>query len=535
MNIEQQVREDLTRYNIVDEVEVLNKLDLYKVLDKESLSEMMLKVDQFFISDVGNVVRCESLLSDFGEYNQNELENIYNNFKKLEQDYDVVIDCAQFPTSLRLIYMVGSNQDNISMANVLLGSYQTQMVAITEQDFNNLTGKEQTYIPIILFNRIVAECISQGGSDIHFLTIHNEKKLPEYPIRFRVGNDMVEYSEFVMTAILQKDVLVDAVGKKSNANARDIDTPYGIQTSINDVFDDGVIELRLCCNKVQDGYHCVCRIQTKKTVSLKINELGFTKEDEYVLYRTANKRSGLTLITGAIRTGKNTTAYALGNEIVKLPVKIADYSSPIEVYMPFPQVDYMGDVNILRNCMRAAKKQDINVAFLNEIPNKEVAFAVRDLVNSSIHVITTTHIDRLWHVFYKLKELYGDDYRDLISQLNMVANQKMYKRVCQTCKTMYDISFTKKEYQEFAQDYGITQYYQGSGCIDCGNAPTLPIMEVVYFTDEIKSNLLECSTIQQMEQYIKKYMFDHHLSMEFKIADMIKHGTLTVSDLDSII
>lgn len=72
------------------------------------------------------------------------------------------------------------------------------------------------------------------------------------------------------------------------------------------------------------------------------------------------------------------------------------YDSPIEVLMPFPQVDYKDDPKRLLDCVRLAKKQDIDIAFLNEIPSKDVAFAVKDLVTSSIGVITTLHLNRIW-------------------------------------------------------------------------------------------------------------------------------------------
>lgn len=83
--------------------------------------------------------------------------------------------------------------------------------------------------------------------------------------------------------------------------------------------------------------------------------------------------------------------------------------------MPFTQVDYGGDESTLLNAVRLAKKQDVNVAYINELPNKEVAFSVRDLVNSSVYVLTTMHMDRLWHLPYKLKEYYGDQFKDVIS------------------------------------------------------------------------------------------------------------------------
>ena len=53
--------------------------------------------------------------------------------------------------------------------------------------------------------------------------------------------------------------------------------------------------------------------------------------------------------------------------MVKLPIKLVSYEYPIEVLMPVSQVDYANNEEILLNAIRLAKKQDVNVAFLNEI------------------------------------------------------------------------------------------------------------------------------------------------------------------------
>ena len=72
----------------------------------------------------------------------------------------------------------------------------------------------------------------------------------------------------------------------------------------------------------------------------------------------------------------------------------------------------------------------ISCGFSHEIPDKSIVFGIQDLVNSSIGVITTTHLDRIWNLPYKLKEYFGETYKDMISQINGVVNQKMFIKQC---------------------------------------------------------------------------------------------------------
>lgn len=539
MDLIKALYEELAELGVSDNIEKLHAASVYYLEEEETLTRQFIAVDPNYVPSFRIKLSVEGLYDVLHNELEKEtgtgLKDCLDKMAEIEIVHNVKLECSDFPDNLIVVYKIGHDINELSKVDVLLGEFGTSLVAVNERVFNNLTAMEQVYIPQLLFKRILLDCIDLGGSDVHFMTIHNAKKEAEYPVRFRIGNDLVGYHRFTLTRAQQKSIIMSVVSKQSNANAADIDTPEGIQTSILDIYKDGEVDLRLTCNKVEEGYHCVARIQMKKTVSLTLNELGFTHEDVATLNQVVDKTTGLTLITGAIRSGKNTTAFAIGNEMVSRPIKIVDYSSPVEVYMPFVQVDYKGDLDILRNCMRAAKKQDVNVAFLNEIPNQEVAFAVRDLINSSIHVITTTHVDRIWHVFYKLKELYGADYRDIISQLNLVANQKMYKRLCPDCKEEYRTSQATGKQRRFLEEYGVDSFYMNKGCPSCANTLVRPVIEVIYFTNKMKSELLASERVDEMEDLLHGWVMDNQVSLEFKLSQMIKKGMLGLDTLNTIL
>ena len=124
------------------------------------------------------------------------------------------------------------------------------------------------------------------------------------------------------------------VEKKTSTNAIDLLDAGGVETSASGIVGDD-ITLRITANSVSGGYHYVIRMQKPSTVSFRINQLGFQKEVEDALTSVSELRSGITFITGAVRTGKNTTGFALVNEMIDKELKIVSYESPIEVWMPF--------------------------------------------------------------------------------------------------------------------------------------------------------------------------------------------------------
>lgn len=423
-----------------------------------------------------------------------------------------------------------------------LSKYQVHFQRITPMNFRELTitDYKPTYDPIVLFKRILLEAIARHATDIHFDTKHYSVT-PTYTVAFRIDGDIQPYTEFPIDARLNREMISKIVEQKTNTSSIDLNSPDGITAQATDVLGTGIVELRISANQCLDGYHCVIRIQKADTISFTLDQLGFDSKVQADLEYVTRKRSGITLITGAVRTGKNTTAFALENEMVKLPIKLVSYEYPIEVRMPVSQVDYANNEEILLNAIRLAKKQDVNVAFLNEIPNKEVAFAVQDLVNSSIHVITTMHLDRLWLLPYRLKEYYGTSYKDVISQINAVFNQKMFSVPCPHCQRKILVNDIKDERKrKLLEQYGISFAYVNDGCQECQHTGHVigknqPYAEHLVFSLPIIEKLLQCEQPYEMEMILRKALIQSKNTLEDYMTKAVGDGTLAIDALDSIL
>ena len=515
-----------------DNTELITDLEIYKFMSRdEILKHLKFEFPELIFENVKSVNRKEEFLT-------------------IEGRYGILLDHID-SKSVKVIKSVFQTLDQTNLELDLKQFKEIEIVNITDVNFRELSeyGYRPKYDPMILFKRILIEVIKLNGTDLHFGVIHRNMRA-EYPIQYRVNGDLYDLDLFTLDKELNHSIISTLVETKTSANSLDLSLPDGITANSSDILDNGNVELRIAANKVKDGLQCVIRIQEKKTFSYTIDSLGFSKEAQDFLMWLSKKRSGITLITGAIRTGKNTTAFALANEMIKYPIKMIDYSSPIEVLMPFNQVDYLADENNLLACVRLAKKQDVNVAFLNEMPSKEVAFAVKDLVNSSIHVITTIHMDRIWHLPYKLNEYYGDSYKDVISQINGVMNQKMFDVMCPNCREVYPTSSIRDLAKKaFLEERGLQNVWVAKGCEKCistvkhsGHNKTgsviganQPYVEFLRFDDKLKSRLLACDHAWQMEEIIKEVVRENKNTLEDTMFDGIQRGVLDYNALDYIL
>lgn len=455
---------------------------------------------------------------------------------RIEEKYDVLVSkLSDNDVEIVLDYYTDVDVDYL-LIDPVFNLKNVSIVYVTPVNYLQLSGRARfTYDALAVFRRYLFEAIKVGATDIHFDVIHENGKV-FYPVAFRIGGRYVRKEVIPVDADLNKGMISALVAKKTAANELDLLAAEGVTTSVNNALAD--VDLRMSAGQAVDGYHYVARIQKKSTVSLHINELGFDNEVLDAIERVSAKRNGLTLITGEVRSGKNTTAFAMANKIVNDEVKIISYESPIEVLMPFTQVDYKSDESILLNSIRLAKKQDVNIAFINEIPNKQVAFAAQDLVNSSVHVITTLHIHRLWHLPYKLREYYGDNYKDVLSQINIVINQKMFPKACPHCRhQVLTEAVEDRHIRDYLTQHGIKTVWKNIGCEYCNGVGKIlnsnqPYAEFVVFTDELISKLLSCDAPFQMEMVLREAVHEH--SLEKYMLDGIVAGKLNYNDLISI-
>lgn len=509
--------------------EILRALELYKFLSREEIVDII-------------IGKCPEIDCVAVEHTEIKKAIQYSN---VEEQYGVIIH--EIDGKNIIVYSSVFEDISEEAISLELAYHNITYKKVTDINYDELLGnldRKSEYKPLVLFKRFLLEALKYQATDLHFTVEHTDLKV-HYPVKYRKDGDLYEMDLFDLDADLNKSIILSLIEHRTQSVSLDVSLSSGVVASSADIFNNGKVELRISAHRVKDGYRCVVRIQEKKTVSFTIPDLGFPKTVQEDLFTLSHKRSGITLITGAIRTGKNTTAYAMANEMIKYPINLISYDSPIEVLMPFAQVDYKDNTEELINYVRLAKKQDIDVAYLNEIPTKDVAFAIKDLVNSSVYVITTLHLDRIWHLPYRLKEYYGESYKDIITQINGVINQKMFPVLCPHCSKA-TLSNMDQKHSEFLTKWDVEKIFIAKGCHYCtdevtGHYGTIigknqPIVEHIIFTDDLKEQLIQCDETYEMEQVLKRVVKDEKKqSLEYYMVDAIKQGTLSTDALDHIL
>lgn len=530
--------------NIVERFKIPHtELEIFSSIDISSEEKFLFNLELYKIAPRQLIVQeMREQINDLCEITEinRDIE-----FASIEQKYNVIIDKIANKTVCVICKIF--SEVNRTAISIQLSQYDIIFSTVTAINYLELsdTNLKSYYDPDVLFKRIILEALNLKATDVHFSVQHTPSGV-EYPVQYRLGSNLYKMDLFKLDNTLNTSIVGKFIEHKTNNLALDISNSAGITTSVSDLFESRSIELRVSANSVLDGYRCVIRIQERSTTSLKIEQLGFAQPVTEGLFKLASKTNGITFITGAIRTGKNTTAFAMANEMINKAISIISYDSPVEVLMPFPQVDYGEDPEKLLNCVRLAKKQDVDIAFLNELPSKQVAFAVGDLVNSSVGVITTIHLDRLWNLPYRLYEYYGDSYKDIISQINGVVNQKMFNVLCPECrKPIKTYEIEDESIREYLEELHVSEVFTEGRCNNCYNWRTQnsgyvigrnqPVAEFLLFTDELKETLLRCKTTWEMSDLLKQEIKRLNQSMEVYLIEAIKAGILHWSCLRQII
>lgn len=528
---------DLSNTNKLDNLkDIVYSIELYDLMPRYDLMGYLIKHNENY-RDISEKGRVDS----------------YPNADKIKANDLIVVKCDN--ENLELTAVTTEFEGYNPNISVFFSEYTFNVFYVTPLQYDILFYGEDCvflkYDPIIYFKRVLYDAMSVHCSDIHFDNYMKKIENPEdlmgtkmangvFHVYYRILNSYVEQKKFRLNAEFSNKVIEAVIREKTLAPEGDLDTTRGVQTSWLNPLNDGSCSLRITCGKTPSGYTCVVRITPLDISEMRPKDLGFDQKIVNFMEMLKDKERGLTLFTGPVRSGKNTSMNALVNRIRdEKQLKFIEFSSPIEVLQPFGQMDYQSKQEILLDFIRLSKKQDIDMAILNELPTKEVAGEVIDLINSSIGVMTTFHIDRIWDFPYKMKDYFGSSYIDLITHINGIINQRMFIKQCPYCRKKTFNEHLRPDVLEFLKKFKIDTYYVAEGCPKCGGSGRMnsvqPYAEFLYFDDELKRKLLRCDKPYQMEDIARETVKKNKTSLEYFIADAIRDGDLNPNDLIKIL
>jgi type II secretory ATPase GspE/PulE/Tfp pilus assembly ATPase PilB-like protein len=360
------------------------------------------------------------------------------------------------------------------------------------------------FVPNVRFftDVILSDAKEKRSTDVHFDCESMFDGNFRRSVKFREGIYLVEQKKYKITNTLVEDIIADTVTNRSTSGNK-----------LTNLAIDSQIRFRLV-DPLFPGRCQVAKSIGGKTLNIRlfdfhkaptIETLGFSNGTQAMLYRMSETPNGLTLVSGVFGSGKGTTLNAVAQVMEEHGrFGLASLDDPIEYLRKFRQYEYATETQ-LNEYIEGIKKMDLNAVFLNEIITEAAAKGVYNLVSSGVHVLTTIHTNRVFRLMYKLQELLGDKYLNLIPFLNVISYQDKFSVVCPHCKVGIDKEKFSRDSVEFKflTAMGLDILNQPEGCTHCNNG-IIPrgikvVSEHIEMTDKLKSKLLRLNIHEQGE------------------------------------
>ncbi len=356
--------------------------------------------------------------------------------------------------------------------------------------------------PVVkLVNMVVLDAIKKKASDIHV-----EPYEKSFRMRFRI--DGVLYDVLHPPKHMQ-DAIVARFKVLANLDIAEKRVPQ-----------DGRIKIRMGRGREMDfrvsvlpcifGEKVVLRLLDKSNLQLDMTKLGFFEEQLEGFKNAIHRPYGMILVTGPTGSGKTTTLYSALSELNKTDVNISTAEDPVEFNLEgINQVPIREQVGLtFAAALRSFLRQDPDIIMVGEIRDFETAeIAVKAALTGHL-VMSTLHTNDAPSTITRLLNM-GIESFLVTSSLNVIAAQRLGRKVCQACKEEFPIEkHVLKELQisdrmlaEIAG--GVPRIYKGRGCDACsgsGYKGRIAFYEVLLMSEAIKEAVLNGSSSSELKQ-----------------------------------
>ncbi|HBP01357.1 MAG: Type IV pilus assembly protein PilB [Candidatus Moranbacteria bacterium GW2011_GWE1_49_15] len=350
-----------------------------------------------------------------------------------------------------------------------------------------------------LLSVIIKHAIEGKASDIHIEPVDKD-----YRVRFRV--DGVLHSSLVAPKEVGRAV-VSRIKILSNLK---IDEKRKPQDGRFKVVEGGKrVDFRVSTFPVVDGEKVVMRLLDKDNKDVNIDSLGLMGKSREILERNIRSPYGIILITGPTGSGKSTTLYSFLQILNGEERNIVTLEDPVEYSIEGinqsqvkPEIGYT-----FANGLRSILRQDPNVIMVGEIRDGETAELTIHAALTGHLVFSTLHTNSSIGAIPRLIDM-GIEAFLLSSSLQVVAAQRLVRRICDKCKEEDRIPHAvlenmKEEISKIDKDelkkYGIDadkelKFQHGKGCEVCGETGykgRVAIYEALEVDDELKEIISE--------------------------------------------
>jgi type IV pilus assembly protein PilB len=359
-----------------------------------------------------------------------------------------------------------------------------------------------------IVNMILEYAAKYKASDIHV-----ENREDKIVVRYRISGVLTEKLSLpkkLSSAIVSRIKILSNL--KIDEHRIPQDGRFQVKT------DNAVIDLRVSIMPNVYGEKVVIRLLEKSGETLGIDDTGLRGRGMQLYLEALKKTQGVILVTGPTGSGKTVTLAASLKVLNKPEVNIMTLEDPVEIRLNgITQVQVNNDVGLtFAKGLRAFLRQDPDIIMVGEIRDKETAeLAIQASLTGHL-VLATLHTNSASGALPRLVDM-GIESFLLASTINVVAAQRLTRKICANCKISYQATNEEmiklKEvlqnlpgfnFDTFMQNNNnVIKLYKGQGCAQCsdsGYKGRLGIFEVFKMSDKLAAMTISHESAQNIEK-----------------------------------
>jgi len=365
-------------------------------------------------------------------------------------------------------------------------------------------------------------------SNNHHLTLNDILQMMETNTINDVGIDPINDSQFLITAEVAKqnilltkrpvvkDVILDIYNESMIEMGKDHTTEVPTMTGLlkKDLIDkkgNHVLRtFRFNFIKIKNGLTLSIRrfMNYDEIDKLGLDGLGYISQAQDIINRAIKEKRGINLIIGETNSGKSTLLSGILNKIYKSKMKIISIENPIEILMPYLQID-LTDTETADEQFKMTKeiaqkailRHNPNVVLMNEIRTKDEIDFYAGLGLRGHMSFATLHAGSIENAIEILLKIVDES--ELRNILNLIMFQELIASKCKVCDG--------------------TGHIKDKPCKNCdgvGSDTVVPVYEIAKFNHlDINDNLRDIDTLIKQKKIV--YLSKHHAIEELNSKNVV--------------
>jgi type IV pilus assembly protein PilB len=425
----------------------------------------------------------------------------------------VALDDLRRATGLEVDFKIGSGQaiqeavdrmyrqivSTLEVDNALRQDFglTVDSVVIPEESVDLQLLRTQAADPPVvkIVNYVLNRAAVDGASDVHVEAYEDRTR-----VRYRIDGllfDLLDVPRALHLAVVSRLKILSRLDIAERRLPQD--------GSFASHLDGREIDFRVSTLPTMYGEKVVLRLLEKEAViqHYTLENLGFDPEQLAQFTRAIRRPLGMVLLTGPTGSGKSTTLHTAIKEIKSPRKNIVTVEDPVEYRQPgIQQVQVKSEIGFdFARSLRSILRQDPDIIMVGEIRDAETAqIAVRAALTGHL-VLSTLHTNDAISTLVRLLNIGVDPFL-VATAVNVVAAQRLVKKICKHCKEAYRPG--PEEADLFPAGQAPEVLYRGRGCRECRNigySGRMALYEVFAVDAQVRRMIIEGVDADQIRKY----------------------------------